>query len=126
MKRREFLKTSSLKGITALVGTSLLLKACHTEEDMIGEANWIIEGSFDRPLPIPTAVQSGVNLNAQFSTGELLKGSVSTTLNYNNGILGPTIKASRNETVQVSLQNNLGEETNIHWHGIILPENMDG
>jgi blue copper oxidase len=126
MKRREFLKTSSLKGITALAGASLFLKACHTEEDMIGEPNWIVEGSFDRPLSIPSIANSGVSLNAQFSAAELLKGKTSTTYAYGNGILGPTIKANTTETVIVNLQNGLGEETNIHWHGLILPENMDG
>jgi hypothetical protein len=54
MKRREFIKSSSLKAITAFAGASVFLKACHTEEDMIGEPNWIVEGSFDRPLIIPS------------------------------------------------------------------------
>jgi blue copper oxidase len=40
--------------------------------------------------------------------------------------LGPTIRAAAGETVSVSLQNSLSDETNIHWHGLILPENMDG
>jgi FtsP/CotA-like multicopper oxidase with cupredoxin domain len=40
--------------------------------------------------------------------------------------LGPTIRANSGDTVNVSLQNSLSEETNIHWHGLILPEDMDG
>jgi blue copper oxidase len=126
MKRREFIKSSSLRAITALAGTSLFLKACHTEEDMIGEPNWIIEGSFDRPLMIPPTVASGTTLNAQFTSSEILKGKTSNVLGYGNGILGPTIKASTGDSVNVLLQNGLSEETNIHWHGLILPENMDG
>jgi FtsP/CotA-like multicopper oxidase with cupredoxin domain len=112
--------------MTALAGTSLLLKACHTEEDMIGEPNWIIEGVFDRPLTIPSTVKSGSTLHAQFGVGELLKARSTSTLTYNNGILGPTIQAVNGETVNVLLQNGLSEHTNIHWHGLILPENMDG
>jgi blue copper oxidase len=126
MKRREFIKASVLKSITALAGTSLFLKACHTEEDMIGEPNWITEGSFDRPLMIPSVSISGTSLHAQVSISELLKGKTSTTLAYGSGLLGPTIKAMKGETVNVQLQNGLSEETNIHWHGLILPENMDG
>ena len=126
MKRRDFIKKSSLSTLTAWAGSSLILNACHTEEDMIGEPNWIVEGSFDRPLPIPTVNNGSASLNAQFSTSELLKGRSSITLSYGNGLLGPTIKANTGETVNVSLQNNLSEETNIHWHGLILPENMDG
>jgi len=126
MKRREFIKSSSLKAITAFAGASVFLKACHTEEDMIGEPNWIVEGSFDRPLIIPSMTNGTAFLNAQLSTYEILKGRSSTTLSYANGLLGPTIRARNGEIVNVSLQNNLSEETNIHWHGIILPENMDG
>lgn len=125
MKRREFIKSSGLKAISAL-GVSFILKACHTEEDMIGYPNWIVEGSFDRPLTIPAVTHGSASLNAQVSVAELLKGKSSTTLSYSNGLLGPTIKASTGETVNVSLQNNLTEETNIHWHGLILPEKMDG
>jgi blue copper oxidase len=126
MKRRDFIKRSGLSALTAWAGSSLLLNACHTEEDMIGETNWIVEGSFDRALPLPTASASGASLSAKFSTTELLKGRMSTTLSYGNGVLGPTIIASKGETINVSLENGLDEETNIHWHGLILPENMDG
>jgi FtsP/CotA-like multicopper oxidase with cupredoxin domain len=126
MKRREFIKSSSLKVLTAFAGTSLLLNACHTEEDMIGEPNWIVDGSFDRPLPIPSAINNNASLNPGFSSAELLKGRVSETLAYGNGLLGPTIEAAKGETISIALQNSLLEETNIHWHGLILPENMEG
>lgn len=125
MKRREFIKSSG-RAIAALAGTSLFLKACHTEEDMIGEPNWIVEGSFDRPLTIPPVANTGVTLNAQFSTSQVLNGHTTTTLAYGNNILGPTIKAATNDTVNVLLQNGMSEDTNIHWHGLILPEDMDG
>lgn len=126
MNRRDFIKRSGFSALTAWAGSSVLLSACHTEEDMIGEPNWIVDGTFDRPLVTPAATGSGATLNAQFSTSELLKGRSSTTLAYGNGILGPTIRAAKGETVQITLQNSLAEHTNIHWHGLILPENMDG
>ncbi|WP_165823809.1 multicopper oxidase family protein [Pseudochryseolinea flava] len=115
-----------MSALTAWVGSSFILHACHTEDDMIGEPNWVVEGAFDRPLTIPSIAEGSAALNAQFSVGELLKGKSSKTLSYANGLLGPTIKATTGETVNVSLQNSLSEETNIHWHGLILPENMDG
>lgn len=126
MKRREFIKSSSLSAITALAGTSWFLKSCHTEEDMIGEPNWIVEGGFDRPFVIPPFVNGNIQLTAQASAGELLKGRMTNTLSYSDGILGPVIKATKGETVSVQLQNNLSEETNIHWHGLVVPADMDG
>lgn len=126
MKRRDFVRRSSLSALTAWVGSSFILNGCHTEEDMIGEPNWIVEGSFDRPLALPSVSTGAASLHAQFSTSALLKGKLSTTLSYETGSLGPVIRANKGQTVNVSLQNNLSEETNIHWHGLILPENMDG
>lgn len=108
------------------MGSSALLEACHTEEDMIGEPNWIVEGSFDKPLVIPPVVSSNVQFTAQNISGEILNGKTTSLLSYRDGILGPVIKATRGDTVNIQLQNNLSEETNIHWHGLILPENMDG
>lgn len=126
MKRSEFIKQTGLSVVTAWAGSSLLLSACHTEEDMMGEANWIVEGSFTQPLFKPVAVEGNTQLIVQTTTGQILNGSSSSILSYRNGLLGNTIKATRGETVSVQVQNNLGEETNIHWHGLIVPEDMDG
>jgi blue copper oxidase len=126
MKRREFLKRSTVKGITALTGASLFLKACHTEEDMIGEPNWVEQGLFDRPLPIPSVANKSATLKAQRASGQLLKGKMTEILSYGTETVGPTIQARMGESINVSLQNELTEDTNIHWHGLILPENMEG
>src|SRR5688500_14165912 len=126
MKRRDFIRRSGISALTAWAGSSLLLNACHTEEVMIGKPNWIVDGSFDRPLPLPAASTSGASLNALFSSCELLMGRTHTPLSSGNGVLGPTIVGRKGETVNVSLHNALDEHTNIHWHGLILPENMDG
>lgn len=126
MKRREFIKYTGLSVITTWAGSSLLLSACHTEEDMIGEPNWIVEGSFTQPIFKPVVVEGNTQLNVQTTTGQILNGPSSSILSYRNGLLGNTIKASRGETVSVQVQNNLSESTNIHWHGLIVPEDMDG
>ena len=50
--------------------------------------------------------------------------SVATTV---NGMLaGPTLRWKEGETVTIHVTNNLDEATSIHWHGIILPAEMDG
>ena len=126
MKRREFIKSASLSTVSALVAPSLLLNACHTEEDMIGEPNWVLQGNFDRVLPIPPSVNSNVQLTPQSISDEMLSGKMTSALSYRNGLLGPIIKVNKGDTVNARLQNNLSEKTNIHWHGLILPENMDG
>ncbi len=44
-----------------------------------------------------------------------------------NGMLaGPILRWKEGDTVTIYVTNNLNEDTSIHWHGIILPTNMDG
>jgi blue copper oxidase len=125
MKRREFIRKSAASGIMTMAG-AVLLKACHTEEDMIGEAGWIVAGGFERPLVIPPIVGGNIELTAGSATAGMLKGRATAVYGYSNGVPGPTIKALKGETVQVTLHNQLESETNVHWHGLVLPENMDG
>ncbi|HYC84416.1 MAG TPA: multicopper oxidase domain-containing protein [Chryseosolibacter sp.] len=126
MRRREFLKRSSLSALYAWAGSSSIMTACHTEEDMIGKPGWIDNGAFDRPLHMLPVSAGNAALNASLTTTEILKGASSDSFSYAGQILGPTIVANTGEIRDVSLLNNLAEDTNIHWHGLILPENMDG
>jgi CopA family copper-resistance protein len=49
---------------------------------------------------------------------------VATTI---NGMLpGPTLRWREGEIVTIRVTNRLREQTSIHWHGIILPYQMDG
>lgn len=48
------------------------------------------------------------------------------TWTYNSGAPGPEIRVKEGETLGVYLKNNLPEETTIHWHGVLVPNKMDG
>lgn len=126
MKRRAFIKSSGLTAITALAGSSFLLKACHTEEDMIGEPTWIVEDDFNRVLPLPNVVSNNPQFLVQSTSGQMLSQSSTSIFSYRNGLLGDTIKTTKGATVNIQVKNNLDVETNIHWHGLIVPEHMDG
>ncbi|WP_028626666.1 copper resistance system multicopper oxidase [Metapseudomonas resinovorans] len=44
-----------------------------------------------------------------------------------NGTLpGPLLRWREGDTVTLRVRNRLAEDTSIHWHGMILPANMDG
>ncbi len=47
-------------------------------------------------------------------------------LGYNNSIPGPTIIVNEGDIIRVEFTNNLDQPTSVHWHGIILPNDMDG
>lgn len=45
---------------------------------------------------------------------------------YNGMVPGPLIRVVEGDTVRIVLKNELPEATTIHWHGIELPNAMDG
>ncbi|MGE4369155.1 MAG: copper resistance system multicopper oxidase [Burkholderiaceae bacterium] len=44
----------------------------------------------------------------------------------NGSVPAPTLRWREGDTVTIRVKNTLKEETSIHWHGIILPYQMDG
>ncbi|MCI3946676.1 copper oxidase [Pseudomonas syringae] len=55
-----------------------------------------------------------------------ITGNARTALTINGGIPGPLLRWREGDTVTLRVKNRLDETTSIHWHGIILPANMDG
>lgn len=53
-------------------------------------------------------------------------GSPRTAMTVNGGIPGPLLRWREGDTVTLRVRNKLKESTSIHWHGILLPANMDG
>lgn len=45
---------------------------------------------------------------------------------YNGTVPGPTLRIRLGETLRVNFTNRLPQETTIHWHGVRLPNAMDG
>lgn len=45
---------------------------------------------------------------------------------YNGSSPGPTIEAVEGDKVRILVTNHLNEATTVHWHGIIVPNGMDG
>ncbi len=45
---------------------------------------------------------------------------------YNGQVHGPTIEAVEGDRVRIYVTNKLPAPTSVHWHGILLPNGMDG
>ncbi len=61
--------------------------------------------------------------------GELpvnITGTARTAMAINGSIPGPILRWREGDTVTLRVRNRLQQDTSIHWHGIILPANMDG
>ncbi|MFP5425080.1 MAG: copper resistance system multicopper oxidase [Gammaproteobacteria bacterium] len=61
--------------------------------------------------------------------GELpvnITGAPRTAMAINGSVPGPILRWREGDTVTLRVRNRLKQDTSIHWHGIILPANMDG
>ena len=47
-------------------------------------------------------------------------------IGYNGASPGPILRFSEGEDVTINVTNNLDMDTSVHWHGLILPYQMDG
>lgn len=45
---------------------------------------------------------------------------------YNRQVPGPRLAVTEGDRVRINLRNKLPESTTVHWHGLILPNKMDG
>jgi FtsP/CotA-like multicopper oxidase with cupredoxin domain len=84
-----------------------------------------------RPLRIPPLLDArtpgqAIALSAQEGMEEFFPGSLSETFGYNGSYLGPTLRMHRGDDVQVTVANLLAEATTVHWHGLIVPAQLDG
>ncbi|WP_373045338.1 multicopper oxidase family protein [Vulgatibacter sp.] len=106
-------------------------------------AGWLIAAAVElRPDPVraalaaepgatlPRAAATGVvhevELVAAPATLPLLDGRSLEVWAYDGQVPGPTLRARVGDTLRVRLRNQLPVPTTIHWHGIRLPNGMDG
>ncbi|MDQ2784132.1 MAG: copper oxidase [Chloroflexota bacterium] len=74
-------------------------------------------------------MQDGVkvfNLTAKPVQWEVTPGQMIDAYAYNGVVPGPEIRVTQGDTVRVILKNELDEGTAIHWHGLLIPNAMDG
>ncbi len=78
---------------------------------------------------LPFVMKDGVkefHLVAEEIDHEFAPGTKIKAWGYNGSTPGPTIEAVEGDKVRILVTNHLPEHTSIHWHGILLPNGMDG
>lgn len=85
------------------------------------------------PLIIPELYfgesAAGVNhysLNSQIGSKIFLPGLRTPTMGINGDFLGPTLRFRNGDNVAIAVNNQLGEATTLHWHGLHVPARSDG
>lgn len=78
-------------------------------------------------LTAQTEVLVGTEFNLTIAeTAVNFTGAPRVATTVNGSIPAPTLRWREGDTVTIHVTNHLAEETSIHWHGIILPYQMDG
>ena len=67
-----------------------------------------------------------IRLEARALEWELAPGKMVKGMAYNGRIPGPEIRVREGERVRVTLKNSLSTPTTVHWHGVDVPNAMDG
>ncbi|HXK19914.1 MAG TPA: copper oxidase [Polyangiaceae bacterium] len=78
---------------------------------------------------LPFKIVDGVkvfHLVAEEVEHEFAPGLKAKCWGYNGRVHGPTIEAVEGDRVRVYVTNKLPEPTTVHWHGVYVPNGMDG
>jgi len=67
-----------------------------------------------------------INLEAKITDMEIIEGKITPVWTYGGSLPGPMIRAKVGDRLIIHFSNNLPDSTSIHWHGVRVPNNMDG
>ncbi|MGB3306261.1 MAG: multicopper oxidase domain-containing protein [Thermomicrobiales bacterium] len=92
-----------------------------------------------KAFPAPTAGKGGqplefemdgdvkvFHLTSSVIEWEFEPGKTTEAWAYNGAVPGPEIRVTEGDKLRVVFENQLPESTSIHWHGLIIPNAMDG
>lgn len=81
-------------------------------------------------LPIPTLIEAGngepVALLLQKSRHRFGSGTAVPSTGISASYLGPVVRVRSGDTIPFRVENHLDEETTLHWHGMLIPSDVDG
>jgi len=78
---------------------------------------------------LPWRMNNGVkefHLVAEPVVREIAPGMTANLWGYNGSSPGPTIEVVEGDRLRIFVTNKLPEPTSVHWHGILVPNGMDG
>jgi CopA family copper-resistance protein len=75
--------------------------------------------------PVPTVSGTDISLRIARQTMRV-DGKISRAIGINGTVPAPLIRLREGQNVRLSVTNDLDEDSSIHWHGLILPFQMDG
>ena len=121
LNRRRFLTGSS-----TLLGASMLSTLPTIANSALGanQKNAVINSDKpDHKVPILTGKEFDLYVSKK---PIIVDGKSSTATLINDSLPAPTLKMREGDTVVIRVHNQMNESTSIHWHGLLVPFEMDG
>ena len=111
-RRRQFLKTSIRAGGALLLGR--FVTGCATSGAVARMRRSLV-----------TARGESIDLHIA-ETRVAIAGGRATATTINGGVPGPELRLREGQDVLLRVHNGLDVDTSIHWHGLLVPPEMDG
>jgi len=105
--RRHFIRDAALGGGAAMV------------------PGWARAVSTGIAAPLPSLSGEEIALRVESLHG-MIDGRPAHRIGINGGSPAPLLRLREGQRVRIAVTNALDEETSIHWHGLLLPFQMDG
>lgn len=134
LTRRKF-----FSGTAALVGGSALARRIARGAEVVAAQTSPAPAAQGKTSYVPVVTPNGAVLPWKMVDGvkefhliaepvkrEFAPGMIVNCWGYNGQTPGPTIEAMEGERVRILVTNKLPEPTSVHWHGVFLPNGMDG
>ncbi|HEX5943423.1 MAG TPA: copper oxidase [Anaerolineales bacterium] len=103
-------------------------EAAHMMEP-ISAANVPLATETQGGQPLPFLEEDGVKvfeLTTKAVQWPILDGTTITAFTYNGTVPGPMIRVTEGDQVRIVVKNELPDATTVHWHGVEVPNAMDG
>jgi CopA family copper-resistance protein len=109
--RRQLLRNASLIGGGLALSTLL--------------PSWAQSATPGLAPALPTL--GGPNIDLSITHAHLsIDGRAGHAVTINGTVPGPLLRLKQGQNVRLSVRNDLEEDTSIHWHGVLVPFQMDG
>jgi len=111
LERRQFLRAAAIGGTGASVAAAF--------------PAWAQNVSPGLARPLPTVSGNDIALTIG-RVAVKVDGKVSRAVGINGTVPAPLVRLKEGQRVRLRVQNTLDEDSSIHWHGLLVPFQMDG
>ena len=122
-------RTVLISGAAAVAGAAVVTRAQESTPEPVATAAGPPPVTVPNGSTLPWKLVNGVkvyHLVAQPFTHEFAAGLRAECWGYNGTTPGPLIEAVEGDRVRFYVTNRLPEATAVHWHGLFVPNGMDG